>query len=53
MSAAANFTGTVLSEPFVNELTGEECRQVFEYINGECTDRYVTITRYARKAVTR
>ena len=44
-----NFTGTVCSETTTDKRTGEECRQVFEYVNGECVDRYVTITRSANR----
>jgi hypothetical protein len=40
----ARFTGTALGAVTTDPRTGEECRQVFLYENGECTDAYVTIT---------
>lgn len=43
----AGFTGTVLGPVATDPRTGESCRQVFIYEGGECTDRYVTITRRA------
>jgi len=45
----AGFTGTILGEPATNTKTGEVCQQVFEYENGDCTDRYVTILKSGRR----
>lgn len=39
----SRFTGTIRSEIVTDPRTGERCRQIFEYENGECVDRYVTI----------
>lgn len=37
-----DFTGVVYGTTIRDRRTGKHWRQIAEYINGECTDRYVT-----------
>ena len=41
MTETRNYTGTEYGETFTDE-RGIRWHQVFEYVNGECVDRYVT-----------
>jgi hypothetical protein len=40
----------ILGEVTTDPRTGEQCRQIFEYERGECTDRYVTMVHTERMA---